>query len=472
MENTQNRFVYLDNIRNVLVYNVVLVHVISMFAYPLSFWWAVIDKEGSSRFYETSLIPMDIYLMPCLLFIAALFIFPSLKKSTPLEYIKNRFMRLYVPVIVFLFCAGDVFNQLRLKRLNPVSPDYSETFLNFWRAFVDMPGIYLTSSQKTLNTVDFNLSHTWFLTLLFLITLAVVLLSLPFKRKNSEPKKVNSRKKIILQTIVFAVMMSIVYAAAMINYVIHHIDFGSWIIIGKTLQFQTDKTWILIPMFLFGLYAYKKEWLTRGDIGTWKIWGVLAFIPLALYVLFYHIGILSTLDEILKVVEHNMQFDNKIASPLMDGSVQLSFLCTWVLLPPACIFLLMFFLSFAKRFFNKPNAITTFCSKHSINVYILHYIPVLVLQYTFLNVPIIPVLKVMLMTVIVIPACLWLSHRLVYPYPKIAIGFFIALKLVALAAGFTFYYLALLALIFISFAGAIHESARFVVAQKDRLKSA
>jgi len=141
-------------------------------------------------------------------------------------------------------------------------------------------------------------------------------------------------------------------------------------------------------------------------------------------------------------------------------------------LPPACIFLLMFFLSFAKRFFNKPNAITTFCSKHSINVYILHYIPVLVLQYTFLNVPIIPVLKVMLMTVIVIPACLWLSHRLVYPYPKIAIGFFIALKLVALAAGFTFYYLALLALIFISFAGAIHESARFVVAQKDRLKSA
>lgn len=105
-------------------------------------------------------------------------------------------MRLYVPVIVFLFCAGDVFNQLRLKRLNPVSPDYSETFLNFWRAFVDMPGIYLTSSQKTLNTVDFNLSHTWFLTLLFLITLAVVLLSLPFKRKNSEPKKVNSRKKL------------------------------------------------------------------------------------------------------------------------------------------------------------------------------------------------------------------------------------------------------------------------------------
>lgn len=472
METNQNRFVYLDNIRNVLVYNVVLVHVISMFAYPLSFWWAVIDKEGASRFHETSLIFMDIYLMPCLLFIAALFIFPSLKNRTPLEYIKNRFMRIGVPVIVFLFCAGDVFNQLRLKRLNLVSPDYSETFLNFWGAFVKMPGIYLTSSQKTLNTVDFGFSHTWFLTLLFFITLVVVLWSLPFKRNNSEPKKVNSRKRIILQTIIFAVVLGIVYTAAMINYVSHHIDSSSWIIIGKVLQFNLGKIWILLPLFLFGLYTYKRDWLTRSDIGNWKMWGVLAFIPLALYIILYHVGILPTLDEILKVAEHNMQFDNKIAVPVAAGSVKLSFLCSWILLPPACVFLLMFFLSFTKRFFNKTNLITSFCSKHSINVYILHYIPVLILQYAFLNVPITPILKMILMTIIVISACLWLSHRLVYPYPKIAIAFFVALKLVAFATGFTFYYYALLSLIFISFAGALYESARFMVAKKTGLKPA
>ena len=172
------------------------------------------------------------------------------------------------------------------------------------------------------------------------------------------------------------------------------------------IQFNLGKIWILLPLFLFGLYAYKREWLTRGDIGNWKMWGVLAFIPLALYVLLYHIGILPALDEILKVVEHNMQFDNKIAVPVVDGSVKLSFLCTWILLPPACVFLLMFFLSFAKRFFNKPNLITFFCSKHSINVYILHYTAVLILQYTFLNVPIPSMIKIILMTLIIIPACL------------------------------------------------------------------
>ena len=466
METIENRVVYLDNIRNFLVYNVVLLHIISIFAYPLSFWWAVIDQERASRFYETSLITMDIYLMPCLLFIASLFIFPSLKKSTAFEYIKNRLKRLYVPVIVFLFCAGDVFNQLRLKRLNSITPDYSETFLNFWGEFVKMPGIYLTSSQKTLNAVDFSFSHMWFSTLLFFITLVVVLLNLPLKRKNSEPKKVKSRKKIILQTIIFAVILGVVYAAAMIYYVIHQIDFGSWVIIGKVIQFNLNKIWILLPMFLFGLYAYQREWLTRGDIGNWKMWGLLAFIPLALNIPLFYIGILPTLNEMLKVIEHNMQFADKIAMPVVDASVQLSFLCSWVLAPAACVFLLMFFLSFAKRFFNKPNQISFFCSKHSINVYILHYIPVVILQYAFLNVPFTPIIKIILMLIIIIPACLWLSHRLVYPYPKIAISFFAALKIASLAAGFTFYYYALLILIFTSFAGALYESARFMVFRK------
>ncbi|HOU57572.1 MAG TPA: hypothetical protein PK556_11595, partial [Smithellaceae bacterium] len=56
-----HRIVYLDNLRNVLVYNVVVLHVVQMFGYPLFFWWAVTDQEGSSRFYETGLIGMDIY---------------------------------------------------------------------------------------------------------------------------------------------------------------------------------------------------------------------------------------------------------------------------------------------------------------------------------------------------------------------------------------------------------------------------
>lgn len=81
MDTTQNRFVYLDNIRNFLVYNVVLLHTIGMFTYPLQSFWPVLDKGGSSRFYEIGVISMNVYLMPCLLFIAALFYFSVTEKS-------------------------------------------------------------------------------------------------------------------------------------------------------------------------------------------------------------------------------------------------------------------------------------------------------------------------------------------------------------------------------------------------------
>ncbi|KAF0155731.1 MAG: Uncharacterized protein FD159_2032 [Syntrophaceae bacterium] len=472
MQTNQNRFVYLDNIRNFLVYNVVLLHIIMMFAHPISFWWAVIDKEGSSRIYETAVSSMAIYLMPCLLFIAALFIFPSLKKVTPLEYIKNRFLRLYMPVIVFLFCAGDIHYQLLLKRLNSVPPTYLETFLNLWRSFLNIPGIYLTGSEKSLNAVTFNFQHTWFLTFLFFVTLIVVVVSLPFKRKSSEPKEVDGRKIIILQTILLATAIGIFYAATMVYYSMLGITPGPFLIIGKVVSFPNHQVWVLLPLFLFGLYAYRKEWLTRGNIGSWQLWGTMAFVFLALYVLLQYTGCVPAIEEMMKVAEHNRLFDNKMPRPPMSLSTQLTFLGTYLLEPLACIFLLMFFLSFAKRFFNKPNAITTFCSKHSINVYVIHLIPVFILQFTFMNVPITPIMKIVLMTIIVVPACLWLSHRLVYPYPKIAIAFFVALKLAAFAAGFTFYYYALLSLIFISFVGAVYESARFMVAQKDGLKPA
>ena len=76
------------------------------------------------------------------------------------------------------------------------------------------------------------------------------------------------------------------------------------------------------------------------------------------------------------------------------------------------------------------------------------------------------------MLVIVIPACLWLSHRFVYPHPLAAISFFIVVKLVSLFAGFNFYYMALLAMLLISVAGALLESIRLLMLKRNSMQSA
>ncbi|MBN1473232.1 MAG: acyltransferase family protein [Syntrophaceae bacterium] len=465
MQPEQNRIVYLDNIRNVLVFKVVVYHAILAFAYPILFWWATVDKEGSARIFETAVRVMYIYMMPCVIFIAALFIFPSLKQVGVLQYIKKRFLRLYVPVIVFVFCMGDIFPYLMSRKMGNLSLTYLDTFIGFWRSFIDIPLIFMTDPDIMINKIHFDFYHTWFLTLLFFVTIIVVLLYLPFIKKSVKPAMPESRKNIITETILFALTLSIIYVIVSWIYVLNGILLNGWTMVGKAVFFENIQIWMLIPFFVFGLYVYKKEWHTRSDIGSWKMWGTLTLIFLGLYIILIHFVYLPGVEGMYKIVEHNTLFDDKLALPDFDTYLLIGTLLMWFVSPLSCVFILMFLLSFAKRFFNRPNAITAFCSKHSINVYILHYIPVLLFQYALLDVPIASIFKIILMMIIIIPACLWLSHRLVYPYPKTAILFFVALKLAALAAGFEFYYWAILAIIFISFAAALYEFTKFMISR-------
>ena len=83
-----------------------------------------------------------------------------------------------------------------------------------------------------------------------------------------------------------------------------------------------------------------------------------------------------------------------------------------------------------------------------------------------MNMSVAPMIKIILMMIIIIPSCLWLSHHLVYPYPRVAISFFVILKLLSLFIGFDFYYNVLLTLIFISFSGALYESVKLLMSVK------
>jgi len=411
----------------------------------------------------SSFLTIDIFLMPHLLFMAAFFIFYSLKSKTSWEYIKKRFFRLCIPVFVFVFCAGDIYYQLLVARVTGSDVAYLTTFLDYWYACFHK--IFM------LNQVGFGLFHLWFLSFLFPITVITVLLNRAFKKKEKEHIEIENKRKIITKTIILAILLGIFYAALAVVFYINNISFDRWLILIGT-QVRLNQFFELIPLFLFGLYVYKKDWLTRGNIGTWQLWGVLSAILIFLRVVLFQYGLFPILDEICKVAEHNLTMPDKLTSPPIPTYFEMTFLITNFLRAPICIFLLMFLLALAKKFFNKQNAVTAFCSKHSINVYILHFIPVILLQYLFKDMPVAPVIKVMLMMIIVIPASLWLSYRLVYPHPIIAIAFFVILKLIALFVGFDFYYIALLVVTFISFAGAIVEFIKYLVLSRTIVQTA
>ena len=323
-----------------------------------------------------------------------------------------------------------------------------------------------------LNQISFNMGHAWFLSVLFFMTLFVVLFAIPFKKKEKVQEQIDSRKKITIKTIFLSMILGFFYTLIAILFIAKGIRFDSWIRVFALVQVRLDQFFMLLPLFLFGLYMYKKEWLTRGDIGDWKMWGILSAALIFVYVLLFNNSLFPSLDEIFKIVEHNSMFPDKMPLPVLTDSFKQAGLLIFLLKIPICIFLLMFFLAFTQKYLNKPNKITAFCSKHSINVYLLHFIPILILQDSFLNMPVAPIMKTILMLVIVIPSCLWLSYRFVYPHPLAAISFFIVVKLVSLFAGFDFYYMALLAMLLISVAGALFESIRLLMLKKTSIQRA
>jgi peptidoglycan/LPS O-acetylase OafA/YrhL len=146
---------------------------------------------------------MDIYLMPHLIFISALFIFLSLKSKSIIEYIKKRFKRLVIPLIVYTFCAGDIYHQILSKRLDVSNQTYLTTFFDYWRDFMNFNVITFIGKDNW-----FNSQHTWFLSILFVMTLCVVFLSMLFSQKEKVQREVDNRKKIITKLFTLAVILS------------------------------------------------------------------------------------------------------------------------------------------------------------------------------------------------------------------------------------------------------------------------
>jgi hypothetical protein len=462
----KTNLVFMDNLRVFVVWNVVFFHAIAMFAYPLVYQWPIVDKIRSSRIFECLILALDTYMMPHLIFIAAFFVFSSLKTKSPPEYLKKRFLRIFVPVIVYTICAGDVVFQIQSKIQTGSFPAYSATFLDYWRDFFHFGVITFIGQGKALNQVSFDMQHTWFLSVLFFFTLCTVVAALPFKKKEQAQRKTDGKKKIIATTVIYAFSLSLFYGLVTTIFAVNGIEFGSWIRFLGVVQVKINQFWMLLALFLFGLHMYRREWLTKGDIGSWKLWAILSGVLLTLFFMLALGNYLPGIEEFVRVVEHNLKSTDQLPLPESTDIAKVVYLLMHMLSMPICLFLLMFFISFCKRFFNKPNAITTFCSLHSINVHLLHYIPVILIQYMLMEMPLTPAVKILLMLAIVVPGCLWASHRFIVPHPLASVAFLAALKLVSLAAGFEFYYKALLTLFFILFGCGMFEWGKAVMAAR------
>lgn len=383
-----NRVIFMDNLRYLMVLLVVVLHA-SVSYCNLVPWWAVRDRTSTAM--DILLVGLDIFLMPVLFFIAGYFSIPSFRCYGAGKFIKKKFKRLGIPLLISAPITGCLFAYIYHTTRGSLGSDSS--LLGHWLIYLGTALEFHIGQIPAIN--HFSHSHLWFMSvLLFFFLLYALLRSMrPRKTVSGTRPSAAAISKNILAT------FAIVGLGSALSMVVGTFVFARpenpepWFIIANVVQFQPHKLIMYALYFGMGIYAHRTHWFSFGSFpGNIAIWS------LSSLVLF--IAMLVTLKE-------------------MMSNFSPGLLMVWLLMRSfCCLSILGMFLTFSVRRWNRPGRLDALLSANSYHIYILHFIVVLLLQLMLLQWTQGPVLiKFCIVSVAAIAASLGLSHYLFKPYP-------------------------------------------------------
>jgi hypothetical protein len=170
-----------------------------------------------------------------------------------------------------------------------------------------------------------------------------------------------------------------------------------WLSIGNVIIFRPTRIGIYIAFFSMGIYAYLKQWFHKaplpGKILPYAISPILLFFPLVAIVYQVH-------------VHHSL-------SPfvhLAHGFIRSLY----------CISILALLINVTYAYWNKYSRVNQLLAENSYNIYLIHFVVVVLFQLLFLSFPSLPVyIKFSAVTILSWISCLAISNYFLKPYPKI-----------------------------------------------------
>ncbi|MCP4350419.1 MAG: acyltransferase family protein [Desulfobacterales bacterium] len=345
----ENRMLFFDNLRYLMVLLVVILHAAISYSRIVP-WWCVKDTD-STVFFDLLLLYLDVFLMPVLFFIAGYFAIPSFQKKNALLFLKRKFIRLGWPLLLGVPLISPVYSYIYHYTRNDFSLHMS--FWDYWIKFMKDAGNFRIG---ILTSVDqFNQSHLWFISLL-LFFFAVFAFYADRKKIYENPVSSETCSAKSILTVLFAAgLLSAVlsFTADIIFSTSSNPD--PWIVIGNILQFQPAKVFMCILCFIMGVYAFYMKWFeNKGIPGHPGIWTV-SCVVLGLALL-----------AILKPLITN--FSNGILFLFIFVKCFL------------CISLLAAFISFGMKYWNRPSRFNELLASNSYSIYIVHIVIVFIFQ--------------------------------------------------------------------------------------------
>lgn len=318
--NSQPRLWYVDNLRIFLISLVVLLHFNITYGGPGDWYY----RESEAGFPEIILQAMfnitnQAFFMGMFFFISLFFTASSLKKKSVSRFVKDRLLRLGIPMVIFYFILNPLTNFIIYRFIR----NEDVTLLGF------------ITNQRA-----WGFGPMWFVEALLLFSLIYLLLRSKFNKIR----------------IVFPAPSKIIVAAVFIGLLQFFIRI--WLPVGWSqpfTNFQFPFFLQYIFLFFFGIIAFQNNWLESITFKTGKRFFIFSqvLILLILPILLYFGGKEKGMD------------------PFVGGGTWQSF--SWAIWEQVTGFsLIIGLLGLFKKYFNSQGVFTQNLSASAYGVFIIH----------------------------------------------------------------------------------------------------
>ena len=399
----ENRIIYLDNMRWLLVLFVVLEH--SSHAYTNLIWWPVADKDPSIIAGWISALS-DAFAMPLLFYIAGYFAIPSIEKKGVLSFLKGKFKRLGIPWLICIFAICPLLPLIYHFTRNglTLTMSYWELWVILLKNAAALNTGLIVSMNELMTHNQFYQRYMWFLSLL--IVFFVVFGLVHSWRKEwfdridqpciTKPPVVSSTLKFLFGVGFLTAICSFLTVGTMFAFSPKLTNPEPLFTLGNIIQFRPSRLFFYIIYFAFGLMTYRNKWIERGKFpGHFKTW-TLSCAGLLIVYLWVHHQILNGPNHLKEI--HGALF--------------------FLILNFLTIAALGFLASLGVRYWNRPTRFGRKMASNSYNIYLSHYIFVLIFQLILFAVPGVPgIVKFGLVSVLSIVCAYAVSQYVIKPFP-------------------------------------------------------
>jgi glucans biosynthesis protein C len=269
---THGRLHFMDNLRVVLTVLIVCQH--ASFAYAQANWWYFNDSQQQPLLASFFIVNRS-FRMSLFFLIAGYFMPYVLDRKGARSYLRDRFRRFGVPILLFLILIFPLFMYAYYVNFRPYGP------IGFWDYYIHVYWGIETHSPENWSGPDWpdaQLGHLWFIEMLLVYALIYVAWrALKHGLKLSWPGPLSLPSVTVLTLLIAAV-------AAITFWVRLRYPVYSWGAFLGVIQLSFADVPRDVACFVLGVLAFRNDWLRRLPSATGYRWLALGLAGATIFI--------------------------------------------------------------------------------------------------------------------------------------------------------------------------------------------